>query len=205
MIMPSQHLSMNSLQRCCAVLLFGLTQAANALELAEHDWERLHRGEVVVQSESVNDQNRVAAAIIIHQPVEKIWQVMLDCEHIHEFVPNLEACTLLDAATDGSWQLLQHEVSYGWLAPDTEYIFRADYDIHRNIHFERISGDLNELEGDWSMQVMGDFVLVTYSVFIDPGFIVPGFMTRSALRHDIPELMHALRQRVAFVAVVSAE
>ena len=186
------------------IILFSLGIYSNnsfSLELDAEDWENLHRGEVIVQAENINKRKRVGAAIIIYQPIDKIWQVMLDCDRIHEFLPSLEKCELLDSAEDGSWEMIRHTVRYSWLTPKTRYVFKAEYEPKKNIHFKRISGDLNELEGDWGMQVMGDFVLVTYSVYIDPGFLVPGFITRSALRDDLPELMRALRQRVAFAKV----
>ncbi len=179
-----------------------VSAAANALELTDSDWEQLGAGEVIVQSDKVDGRRRVEAAVVIQQPTADIWQVMLDCDNAPEFVPNMQRCQIIQQADDRSWEIIEHQVKYGWLAPKTVYQFRADYVPQQKIHFERISGDLNHLEGDWMLTPIDgleDYVLVTYSVFIDPGFLVPGFITRGALRDDLPDVMRSLRERVAEV------
>jgi len=179
-----------------------LIGSVNALELTDADWEQLGAGEVIVQSEKVDGKRRVEAAIVIEQALEDIWQVMLDCDNAPEFVPSMQRCEIIEQAEDNSWEIIEHQVKYGWLAPKTIYRFRADYVALEKIHFERISGDLKHLEGDWMLQAvegLDSHVLVTYSVFIDPGFLVPGFITRGALRDDLPEVMRSLRNRVALV------
>lgn len=186
----------------CLLSLGMLPGLVTALELSDDDWERLGAGEVVVQAGEVDGTRRVEAAIVIEQPAEAIWQVMLDCPNAPEFVPNMQRCEVLERAEDDSWEVIEHEVKYGWLAPKTVYQFRAEYEPLSMIQFERISGDLSHLEGDWSLQPVAgldNYILVSYSVFIDPGFLVPGFITRSALRDDLPEVMRSLRERVTEV------
>jgi len=181
----------------CACLM---VSAAGAMELSDSDWERLHAGDVVVQSRKVGGKRWVEAAILISQTAEDIWRVMLDCAAAPEFVPNLRRCEVLDRADEGSWEIIEHEVKYSWLAPKTIYQFKAEYAFPESIHFERISGDLKHLIGDWRLEAnddLGGAVLVSYSVYIDPGFFVPGFMVRRSLRKDLPDVMRALRHRVA--------
>lgn len=185
-----------------------LADGARALDLSDDDWESLGQGEVVVQSEEIDSRTRVQAAIVIEQPATAIWQVMLDCPNAPEFVPNMRRCEVLEQAEDESWEIIEHEVKYGWLAPKTVYQFRAEYQPKASIHFERISGDLKHLEGDWMLspiEGLDNYILVSYSVFIDPGFMVPGFITRSALRDDLPEVMRSLRERVAEVQADQSE
>ncbi len=179
-----------------------ISGAAMSLELDDMDWERLGAGEVVVKTDKVDGTRRVEAAIVIEQPSEAIWQVMLDCPNAPEFVPNMKSCEVLEQAEDASWEIIEHQVKYGWLAPKTVYQFRAEYKPLQQIHFERISGDLKHLEGDWMLEPVAGlegYVLVSYSVFIDPGFLVPGFITRGALKDDLPDVMQSLRERVAQV------
>ncbi len=203
----NKHRVVKPMTTCSVLRLFAacgclLSAAACALELTDSDWEQLGAGEVVVQSDKVEGKRRVEAAIVIQQTTEDIWQVMLDCDKAPEFVPNMQRCEILEQADDNSWEIIEHQVKYGWLAPKTVYQFRADYVPQQKIHFERISGDLKHLEGDWMLQPIADLkghVLVTYSVFIDPGFLVPGFISRSALRDDLPKVMLSLRDRIADV------
>jgi len=185
----------------CAILCACLmVRATSAMELSDNDWLRLNAGDVVVQSRKVDGKRRVEAAIVIKQTIGDIWRVMLDCAAAPEFVPNMRRCEVLDRADDGRWEIIEHEVKYSWLAPKTIYQFKAEYVPQQTIHFERISGDLKHLVGDWRLDSnddLGGAVLVSYSVYIDPGFIVPGFMVRRSLRKDLPDVMRALRHRVA--------
>lgn len=192
-----------NLSKWCLTACIGLTSSVvMSLELTDMDWEQLGAGEVVVQADEIDGMRRVEAAIVIEQPSAAIWQVMLDCPNAPEFVPNMQSCEVLERADDASWEIIEHKVKYGWLAPKTVYQFRAEYQPQQQIHFERISGDLKHLEGDWMLEPISGlegYVLVSYSVFIDPGFLVPGFITRSALRDDLPDVMRSLRERVAQV------
>jgi len=174
--------------------------AAIAAELTDDDWERLKAGEVIIDTQKLDGKRRVEAAIVIDHDVGDIWKVMLDCPNAPKFVPNMRRCEILERADDGSWEIIEHEVKYGWLAPKTIYQFRADYIPQQSIHFERISGDLKHLVGDWTLEPapgQSSSILVSYSVYIDPGFIVPGFMVRRSLRKDLPGVLRALRRRVA--------
>jgi len=182
----------------CLIVVLALT-SADATQVSSQDWERLHAGDVVIQSKKIDGQHRIEAAIVIASPVDDIWKVMLDCPNAPLFVPNMRRCEVIERADDASWEIIEHEIKYNWLAPTTIYQFKAEYIPQELIHFERISGDLTHLVGDWkliSVQGHSDAVLVQYSVYINPGFFVPKFMTRRALRKDVPDILRALRDRV---------
>ena len=159
----------------------GLTAiTAQAIELDTDDWEQLSKGQVLVDTQTIEGRRRVEAAVLIAQQPEGIWDVMLDCDAAPEFVPSMQRCTVLeqfpeDTSVEPEWQIIEHEVKYGWLAPKTVYQFKADYKTNQHISFSRISGDLNELEGDWQLlsiepgeqgapEDIDGFTLVTYSV-----------------------------------------
>lgn len=172
---------------------------AGAADLRDADWKRLNAGDVVVQSEERGGTGRVVAMVLIDRHVTAIWRVMLDCDGAPQFVPNMKRCAVLERAPDESWEIIEHEIKYRWFTPKTVYRFKAEYTPLERVHFERIDGDLRELVGDWVLTPLRDRghpVLVSYSVFIDPGALVPDFLVRRALRKDLPELMRALRDRV---------
>jgi len=184
----------------CACLMG--SAGAGAMELSDSDRARLAAGDVVVQSRKVDGKRHVEAAIVIDQTAEDIWRVMLDCAAAPEFVPNMRRCEVLERADDGRWEIIEHEVKYSWLAPKTIYQFKAEYVFAHSIRFERLSGDLKHLVGEWTLEPFhgrDNAVIVSYSVYIDPGFIVPGFMVRRSLRKGLPEVMRALRHRVALM------
>ncbi len=161
---------------------------------------RLASGEIVVaESPSAGTQRgRVRAAVRIAADPEAIWKVMTNCARAPEFVPNLRHCEVLEAAADGSWEVLRHEVKYLWLWPRLHYVFRADYRRPERVDFRHVSGDFKEQEGSWILRRLPDtaHTIVGYEVYLDPGFRVPQSIVRRALAKDLPALLSALRNRV---------
>lgn len=161
------------------------------------DWGRLSRGEVVVVTDPAGRPHRtVQAAILLEAPAERIWEVMVDCDGAPEFVPGLRECRVVERG-DG-WEVLQHRVRISSLLPQVTYRFRATYRRPERIDFVRVSGDLDAMEGSWTLLPLDEGrTVVRYSVYLDPGFLAPQWLVRQALRHDLPELLRALRRRVA--------
>lgn len=161
------------------------------------DWSRLSRGEVVVSAGPAGRSHRtVQAAILLDAPAERIWEVMVDCGGAPEFVPGLRECRVMEQG-DG-WEVLQHRVRISSLLPQVTYRFRATYRRPERIDFVRISGDLDAMEGSWTLLPVDEArTVVRYSVYLDPGFLAPQWLVRQALRRDLPELLRALRRRVA--------
>jgi ribosome-associated toxin RatA of RatAB toxin-antitoxin module len=190
-----------------ATLLTGWTLALLALASgmgpagAAGEQARLERGEVVVStapSPAGPGQPRgVQAAILLDAPVATVWDVMVDCPRAPEFVPGMRECRVLEHAADH--ETIRHRVKVSALLPEVTYVFRADYRKHETIDFVRTGGDLKEMEGHWTLTALdgGRRTLVRYSVYLDPGFLVPQWAVRRSLRHDLPELLRALRRRVA--------
>src|SRR5262249_23814570 len=184
-----------------APLLAAWTLALWALAAPGADGEtaRLERGEVVVSTTPSPSRSHplVQAAILLDAPVATVWDVMVDCPRAPEFVPGMRECRVLEHAEDH--ETIQHRVKVSSLLPEVTYIFRADYSKHEKIDFVRTGGDLKEMEGHWALTALdgGRRTLVRYSVYLDPGFFVPQWAVRRSLRHDLPELLLALRRRVA--------
>ncbi|MEM9302246.1 MAG: SRPBCC family protein [Pseudomonadota bacterium] len=152
---------------------------------------------VEVAPRAADEVRAVSAAVLIDAGAEPVWEAMVDCGAAPEFVPGLKACSVLETAPDGLSQSIAHEVRYGWFLPRVRYVFDATYQPLRRVDFEKTSGDLRHLSGAWTLEALAPAsTLVTYSVRIDPGFLVPQWMVRNALKRDLPELLEALRQRV---------
>jgi hypothetical protein len=162
--------------------------------------QRLAAGEVVVRTalDAGGARGRVYAAVRIDAAPEVIWSVMTNCEQAPSFVPGLKHCRRIEAAPDGAWEIIEHEVKYSWLLPTVRYVFRADYQWPRRIDFRRVSGDLKEQEGTWLLEEMPESsaTIVEYEVYLDPGFWVPQALVRHSLRRDLPGVLTALRTRV---------
>jgi len=90
-------------------------------------------------------------------------------------------------------------MNYSWYLPTLTYVIRASYDPPSRISIERISGDLRTLRGSWELSSDGDYTIAHYTVELVPGFWVPHWIVRSALRRDLPKMLRALRSRAEAV------
>lgn len=180
-----------------ASLVIQAAVARASTDLTVEQIDKLKRGEILVAVNQAEGPARgsVGAAIHINAPVQRIWQVMIDCDEIPTFVPGVLSCEVLDSGEN--WEIIRHEVKWVWLFPRLSYVFQALYQPHELISFKRISGDLREMRGSWSLYPLGDHrTVVRYQVYLDPGFLIPQWLVRNSLKSDLPEVLKALRSRV---------
>jgi hypothetical protein len=128
-----------------------------------------------------------------------VWSLITSCTESLRLVPGLVTCEVMDTAADRSWQRIRHVMDYSWYMPKLTYEFRAAYDQPSRVSIERISGDLRVLRGSWALQSDGDDTIAHYVVDLAPGFWVPRWIVRAALRRDLPKMLRALRARAEFV------
>jgi len=188
---PTRSLALAALLALAAA---GAALAAGGPELGRAERARLLEGEVVVSTATPERPRAVAAAVLVDAPVERVWKVMVDCPHAPEFVPGMRECRVLEHADDHD--VIQHRVKIFSFLPEVRYTFRADYRPRERIDFARTGGDLRAMEGSWTLARLEGKTLVRYSVYLDPGFLVPQWAVRRALRSDLPKLLLALRARV---------
>jgi hypothetical protein len=135
------------------------------------------------------------AAVRIHASRETIWGLITSCAENLRMVPGLERCEVLETAPDRSWQTIRHVLDYSWYLPKLTYDLHATYDKPARVTVERFAGDLKKLRVSWTLQADGDYTVAEYQVDLAPGFWVPRWLVRVALRHDLPKMLGALRAR----------
>jgi ribosome-associated toxin RatA of RatAB toxin-antitoxin module len=151
--------------------------------------------EVTASLDAAEQSGRAAGAVKIHARPEVVWVLITDCAESLRLVAGLELCQVLETAPDRSWQLIRYVLNYSWFLPNLSCVVRATYDPPSKLTVERVSGDLRTLKGTWDLKREGDFTVVRYSVDLTTGFWVPHWLVLSALRHDLPKMLRALRAR----------
>jgi hypothetical protein len=157
--------------------------------------------EVRVFLDPAEQSGNAKATVRIHARREVVWSLITSCPESVALVPGLVACEVLETAPDRSWQRIRHVMNYSWFVPKLTYEIRASYDQPSRVSIERISGDLRILRGSWVLNSDGDYTLAHYAVDLAPGFWVPQWIVRSALRHDLPKMLRALRSRAEAVQI----
>jgi hypothetical protein len=180
-----------------ALLLF----VAYALPAADLAQEYTQHGDidVAVTLDAAEQSGTASATVRIQARREVVWSLITSCAEALHLVPGLVACDVLETAPDQSWQRIRHVMDYSWYVPKLTYEIRASYDQPSRVSIERISGDLRILRGSWVLQSDGDYTIAHYAIDLAPGFWVPRWVVRAALRHDLPKMLRALRSRAEFV------
>jgi hypothetical protein len=175
------------------ILLFAACSASSA-NLAQ---EASQSGDIdLTVSLGPGEQSGNARGTVrIHASRETVWSLITSCPETVRIVPGLEACDVLETAPDQSWQRIRQVMNYSWLVPKVTYVIRASYDPPTRVAIERMSGDLRTLRGTWDLQSDGAYTVAHYVVELAPGFWVPHWIVRSALRKDLPRMLRALRTR----------
>ncbi len=180
------------------VLLCFAARAAPAANLAQ---ESAQHGdiEVTVSLDAAEQSGSASASVRIHARREVVWSLITSCAEAVHLVPGLIACDVIETAPDRTWQRIRHVMDYSWYAPKLTYEIRASYDRPSRVSIERISGDLRVLRGSWALQSDGEQTVAHYAVDLAPGFWVPRWIVRAALRRDLPKMLRALRTRAEFL------
>ena len=166
----------------------------------EAELARLRNGAVLVEVDGATDRSSgdVRAAVQIEAAPELIFNTLTDCAQALRFVPHLRHCAVLETAPDGSWQIVEQQIDYGWFMPHAYYVFRADYERYDRIRVSNVRGDFRENRGKWEFRPTADgkATIVTYELHVVPRLFVPRWLMRSTLKRDLPAMMEGLRARV---------
>ena len=175
--------------------------AAGAAPAADIAQESTQHGdiEVAVTLDAGEQSGSARATVRIHARREVVWSLITSCAEALHLVPGLVTCDVLETAPDRSWQRIRHVIDYSWYVTKLTYEIRATYDRPARVSIERVSGDLRILKGSWVLQDDGDHTIANYAVDLAPGFWVPRWVVRAALRRDLPKMLRALRARAETV------
>jgi hypothetical protein len=168
-------------------------------ELTAAETRRLAARQIVIRANLDSGQRKgtVRAAVTIDAAPAVAFAMMTRCADALQYMPHLRVCRLLEAAPDGSWMLIEHEVDFGWYSPRVKYVFRAELAPDHTIRFRQVSGDFKANEGLWEFepQEAGQRTLLRYRAFIDPPAFIPNWLARSTFKREMPQLLTNLRKR----------
>lgn len=192
---------------CVALLAlhsgFALGEEAADYITSESDWKKLRDGEVILVEISAKilkserakeDQHAAAAAILVEAPPTAVWKVIADKEAAPEYIESLESATIIE--DNAEYQLIEQVMKLGPL-PRVTYVVKHTPLPPHTVQFERHSGDLKSISGFWKMLPVdgGKKCLVVYRLALKPGFLVPNFVMRNALKKSLPDALRAVRDR----------
>jgi len=191
------------LTQCLTIV--GLACAGSAgvhaadFQLTPDEARRVDARDIVIRAALDSGQRRgtVRAAAKILAPPAVVFQVMGSCLDAVQYVPHLRLCRVRERAADGSSQLVDQEIDFGWYAPRLKWTFRADFVKDQSITFRQVSGDFKQNYGLWEFEAIegGAGTLLRYRATIDPPGYVPNWLARSTFKRELPQMLADLRKR----------
>jgi ribosome-associated toxin RatA of RatAB toxin-antitoxin module len=168
-------------------------------QLTPEEMRRVDAREIVIRPSLDPGQRRgtVRAAARIDAPPAVVFELMSRCADAVQYVPHLRLCRVRDRAHDDSWQLVEHEIDFGWYAPRLKWVFRAEFVKDESITFRQVTGDFKQNYGLWEFEAIdgGARTLLRYRATIDPPGFVPNWLARSTFKRELPQMLTELRRR----------
>jgi len=166
----------------------------SGLPVDEATRKRLARMEVVTSLEAGGGLKRAVATALIDAPPGRVWRVIGDFDAYAEFMPQTIASEVLERTDDG----VRFKTTLEFPIKQVWYVLRIHMDrAALRTWWEMEDGSIAANEGSWELQEWEPGrTLARYSLRIDPGFPVPGFLLSRATKGTLPLVIEAVRKRV---------
>jgi uncharacterized protein YndB with AHSA1/START domain len=169
-----------------------------ASAFAPEERARLDAGEPVVRvvpGQGGPIDGQVTATMVIPAPAGAVYSALTECANAPEVFPSLKSCRVIETGPQATWDVREHRVaSWASFLPDMSTVFRSDYVPNRSISFKLLSGDIQHLDGAWTLEPVKGGTRVTYEARVGFHALVPSFLVRQSLAADVPKFMAAIRE-----------
>ncbi len=148
-------------------------------------------------------ERRILASVIIPQPVEQVWQVLTDYEHLADFVPNLTASRLLPDA-EGRIRLEQVGAQcFLKVKFCARVVLEMTENFPHELGFAMKEGDFQYFNGVWQLQPTADLrgTHLSYDLSVKPPRAMPVAIIERHIRHNVTANLLAIRQRTLELAI----
>jgi ribosome-associated toxin RatA of RatAB toxin-antitoxin module len=167
------------------------------------NWAAVQAGEVVVMKpDSAKEEGprHVVAGILIDAPVKTVWDAIADKEGAPQYVDNLKSAKIIEK--NSKYMLIEQKMKLSILLPAFTYVVRHTPIPYSRVDFVRESGDMKHIEGYWKFVPVadGERTLLIYSLYVDPGPLIPQAIIRGSMKKSLPDVLRILQKRCAEVS-----
>jgi hypothetical protein len=168
------------------------------MEMSSDKMKRLLQGELLIDIDWLgSDAIKAGGSIFVKAPVEVVWGMLTDYDHLQETMPKVVSSALIEdrspikiiEQTGKSGILIFERAVHFKLKVDEEYLQR--------LHFEQVEGDFKVYEGDWYLQPVEDTqakgTIVTYTARMKPNFFAPPLLVSFVQSQDLPAILRSIR------------
>ena len=177
------------------LVIFNINFKAHAVDIA--NVSELENGKVIVKSlntESKSQLRGAEAKILIQSPVEKVWDILSDQEHLIKINPRVKNIKILEK-NDIS-QKTESEIEIYKFLPTLKYTLLIDQsEKYKKIKFNKIDGCFNQLYGVVELEPYQNGTILTYRMYLDLGFPISVSACDDGMKKNISEALHLLKSK----------
>lgn len=154
-------------------------------------------GQIRFETDDEGELITITASADMEVEARTVWAVISDYDNLAEFIPHMRSSRVL--RRDGDQVLIEQTGEFGFL------FFRRPVEVRlsvaesppRRIVAHAVGGNLQSLEGRYAIESLpGGEVRLNYSGRLVPGFDVPRFVSRMAVRSTMARQFQALVQEI---------
>jgi ribosome-associated toxin RatA of RatAB toxin-antitoxin module len=156
------------------------------------------RGEVEVCTDKVEGRQRqISARIQIPHPVEKVWQVLTDYDHLADFIPSLATSQKIEHPQGGIRLEQVGTQSFLKFKFCAKVVLDMVEQFPHQLDFNLVEGDFKKFFGSWILQPSADGTgtELCYSVCVLPPLTMPVALVERHLKSGLVMNLSAVRQR----------
>jgi carbon monoxide dehydrogenase subunit G len=154
-------------------------------------------GPIRFEAEGEGELITITASADMQVDPRTVWAVISDYDRLAEFIPDMHSSRVI--RRDGDQVLVEQTGEFGFL------FFRQPIEVRlsvaesppRRIVAHAVGGTQQSLEGRYAIEILpGGEVRLSYSGRLVPGFQVPRFVSRMAVRSTMARQFQALVQEI---------
>ncbi|MGK6310472.1 SRPBCC family protein [Variovorax sp. DT-64] len=150
-----------------------------------------------VETDGQGELITVTASADMQVDPRTVWAVISDYDRLAEFIPDMRSSRVI--RRDGDQVLVEQtgEFSFLFFRQPVEVRLAVSESPPRRIVAQAVGGNLQSMEGRYVVESLaGNQVRLSYSGRLVPGFQVPPFVSRIAVRSTMDRQFRALVQEI---------
>jgi len=199
-VLGRNHLSKGRM-RTWIHIVFILCCLSGSPAIAEEkplDWTRLFSRDVITEViKTIDDVPGVKASFCVKSTPERIWSVLTGYSSFPKIYRGLKKANVRMRSNVGAEVEYVYLVNFlGIFNKELDYVISDQYSpSHRRIAWERVSGDLERIEGSWEIidtQKDGTYLL-EYCSYVKPPWYIPESLVQIKVMKEVKEMADAVR------------
>jgi hypothetical protein len=147
--------------------------------------------------DSVTHRQFTCVAAVMDSPLPDVWAFIGNKELAPSYLNGVDISKVV--GREGDDLLVYQQTRPTGIAKSFKYVTKHHPIPYKRIQFERVSGDLRNIEGAWHFDAVeeGRKTLLVYQLHIDPGFLYPQAFVMNNQKQRLPQVMMEVRKRLA--------